>query len=287
MPETLPPLTLSALARAVGRSWRVLLGGALVGIAGGLALNLALPQTYSATVSVRVEATGVDPLAQADPRHVDMATEERTAASRDIARSRAVKVSTAGESSVLRITHTSDTPRSAASGANAVARAYLADRSSRAADALARLRATLAKQVDALPEAARASLAQPLAADLARARRLQIGGGSIIDAARPPDHGDLPNLPLSCLAGGFLGLLVATPLAALRARPAGPTSHVVVLDLEPSATTELKRGASALADQVLMLRESEAGLRTAEQWCRHLEAVGIRASVVHIEPDDP
>jgi uncharacterized protein involved in exopolysaccharide biosynthesis len=215
-----------------------------------------------------------------------MATEERVAASRDIAGSRAVEVSAVGESSVLRITHTSDTPRSAASGANAVARAYLADRSRRAADALAQLRAMLAKQVDALPAGAPASQAQQLASDLARSRRLQTGGGTIIDAARPPDHGDLPGLPLVCLAGGVLGLLIATPLAALRARPATAASQLVVLDIEPSATTELRQGAAALADHVLVLRESAAGLRMAELWCRHLRSVGIPASVVHVEPHD-
>lgn len=284
MPEPMPPLTLSDLARALGRRWRLLLSGALTGIVGGLALHVLVPQTYSATASVRVEATGVDPLAQPGPDPVDMATEESIAASRRIAGSRSVEVSTAGDSSVLRITHTGATPRSAASGANTVARAYLTDRSRRAADALARLRKTLDKQVGALPSTAPASQVQPLAADQARANRLQIGGGTIIDAARPPDRGDLPGAPLLGLAGGLLGLLTVAPLAALGARPATTASRVIVLDVEPSATTELRQGAAALADHVLVLRESGPGLQVAEHWCRHLRSVGIPANVIHVDP---
>lgn len=286
MSEPVPTLTLSELGRAMAHGWRVLLGGVLTGIVTGVVLHVALPQTYSATASVQVEATGVDPLAQTDPRPVDMATEETIAASRGIAGSRTVDVHAAGESTVLRISHTSDTPRAAARGANTVARAYLTDRSRRAGEALRRLRATLAKQVDALPKAAPASQVQPIAADLARARRLQVGGGTLIDAARPPERGNLPGLPVMCLAGAVLGLLGTMPLAALRARPARSASHVVMLDVEPSATTELRQAASALADQVVVLRETDASLRLAEQWCRHLRSVGIPASVVHATPRD-
>jgi uncharacterized protein involved in exopolysaccharide biosynthesis len=251
---------------------------------GGVALHAGLPQTYSATASVQVEATGVDPLAQPAPHPVDMATEERIAASRGIAGSRSVEVSTAGESSVLRITHTGATPRGASSGANTVARDYLADRARRAADALARLRQTLDKQVEALPSNAPASQVQPLASDQARAHRLQTGGGTIIDAARPPDHGDLPGAPVLGVAGGLLGLLAATPLAALGARPVGPANRVIVLDVEPSATAELRQGAAALADHVLVLREFGPGLQIAEHWCRHLRSVGIPASVIQVDP---
>jgi hypothetical protein len=144
----------------------------------------------------------------------------------------------------------------------------------------------VAKQVAALPAGSHESRAQPLIADLARARRLQVGGGTIIDAARPPDRGDLPGLPLLCLAGGLLGLLVVVPPAALRTSRAR-SSRVVVLDVEPSATPELRQGAAALADHVLVLRESSSDLQLAEQWCRHLRSVGIPADVIHAPDRDP
>jgi uncharacterized protein involved in exopolysaccharide biosynthesis len=286
MSEPLPTLTLSELGRALTQGWRVLLGGVLTGIVTGVVLHLALPQSYSATASVQVEVTGVDPLAQTDPGPVDMATEETIAASRGIAGSRTVDVHAAGESSVLRISHTSGTPGAAAGGANAVARAYLADRSRRAGEDMRRLRAALTKQIEALPKTAPVSQVQPIAADLARARRLQVGGGTLIDAARPPERGNLPGLPVMCLAGAVLGLLGTMPLAALRVRPARGASRVVMLDVEPSATTELRQAASALADQVLVLREADASLPLAEQWCRHLRSVGIPATVVHANPRD-
>ncbi len=286
MSEPVPTLTLSELGRALVRGWRLLLGGVLTGIVAGTALHVALPQTYSATASVQIESTGFDPLAQTDSHPVDMATEAAIAASRGIAGSRVVEVHAAGESSVLQISHTSGTPRASAAGANAVARAYLADRSRRASEALRRLRATLAKQADALPADAPVAQVQPIAADLARARRLQVGGGMLIDAARPPERGNLPGLPIMCLAGAVLGLLGTMPLAARRTRPARSASQVVMLDIEPSATTELRQAASALADQVLVLRETDTSLQLAEQWCRHLRSVGIPAHVINASRPD-
>ncbi|MEV7398708.1 Wzz/FepE/Etk N-terminal domain-containing protein [Aeromicrobium sp. NPDC092404] len=272
------PLTLSELGRAVARGWRLLAVIAVAGVAAGVALHVALPQTYSATASVRVQPTGVDPLAPSVPQSVDTTTEATIAASRRIAGSRSVEVTADGESSVLLITHTAESPSSAARGANAVAEAYLADRSRRAAKNVARLRSTLTQQVRALPDTTSAAHAQ-VVADLARARRLQVDGGAVIDAARAPDRADRPTLPLSAAAGGLLGLLAAVPVAALGARP-GRMAGVVVLDVEPSASTQLRRGAVALADHVLVVRESDADIGIAEQWCRHLESVGIPADVI-------
>ncbi len=260
MSEPVPTLTLSELGRALAHGWRVLLGGVLTGIVTGVVLHLALPQTYSATASVQVEATGVDPLAQTDPRPVDMATEETIAASRGIAGSRTVDVHAAGESTVLRISHTSDTPRAAARGANTVA----APTSLIARGGPARLCAGCAPRWPSRsthcprrPLRRRSSRSPPTWPAHAGCRS---AAGRLIDAARPPERGNLPGLPVMCLAGAVLGLLGTMPLAALRARPARSASHVVMLDVEPSATTELRQAASALADQVVVLRETDASL---------------------------
>ncbi|MEJ7633704.1 hypothetical protein [Aeromicrobium sp.] len=281
MAETGQPIGLSDLIRGVGRSWRVLVSGALAGALIGLSAHLALPQTFSATASLRVEATGLDPLAEPTPHQVDMATEETVASSRQISGSRKVDVEAVGQSSILRITHTSATPRGAARGANAVARAYLVDRAQRAARSVAEARAVLKGQVEALPPRSSAPQAQQLATDLALSRRLRTGGGRIIDVASPPERGDLPGPALSCLAAGLLGLLLATPLAALRSRPDATATQVVLLDVDPAAQIELRQGAAALADHVLVLRD-DADLDPAERWCEHLRSVGIPADVVRV-----
>lgn len=283
MTDAQGPMTLSELAVIVGGSWRTLVAGSIAGILVGLCVHLALPQTYSATASVRVDATGVDPLAQPQPQPVDIATEERVAASRGGVGADEVEVHAVPDSSVLRITHTAPTARGAALGANQVARGYLADRARHAAAELARVRAVLDRQARELPDDTAGPRAQELVSELARARRLRTGGGAIIDAARPPARGNRPGLPISCLAGVLAGLLVATPLTMLRSRPS-PAAQLVLLDADSTAAAEIRRGVAALADHVLVVRQGEEDLRMAELWCDHLRSVGISASVVRVGP---
>lgn len=273
------PVTLSELARAVGRSWRVLAAGTFVGLLVGAGIQVALPQTYSATATVRVDATGVDPLAEPQTHPVDMATEEQLAGSRSVAGARQVEVHALKDSSVLRIRHTGRTAGDAAAGANVIARAYLSHRSTQATADLARVRAVLDRELESLPDA-KGPQAQQLMSDLARSRRLATSGGAIIEAARPPDRGDLPGLSLSCLAGAILGMVGAVPVAALHTRP---PAELFVLDVDRTAAPALRQGVAALADHVLVVQDGERDPHDAQLWCDRLRAVGISATVVEAE----
>jgi hypothetical protein len=274
------PLTLTGLVRTWARGWRTLAAGALAGLLLGTLMHVVLPQTWTATASVRVDPTAVDPLAeQQGGRPVDMATEERLAASGAVAGDRRVEVQAVADSAVLRIAVTAGSPRRAAAGADLVARAYVEQRSQRAAAAVARARAVLDRQVDALHDRTSAQ-AQQLTAELARSDRLRTDGGEVIESARPPDRGDRPGLLLSCVAGCLVGLLCAAAATAWRRNPAG----VVVLDVDAGASPDLRQGLAAFADHVIVLRDGDADLDVAQLWCERLRSVGISASVVTADP---
>lgn len=274
------PLTLSDLLRAIGQSWRIVVGGAAVGGLLGFAVHVALPQTYTATTAVRVDPTGVDPLATTPPATVDLATEEQVAMSQRVARSLDITAEAVEQSAVLKISCTSSSPRSAVRGADRVAAAYLADRHRKALSRARGVRHDIDRQIHSMGREVPASVLNGLRADLARSERLRTGGGEIIDRARSPESGNRPALALTMSAGGLLGLLVMTPLASARARPARRPTEVVVVDAPGTNSTSIREGMASLADHVLVVRRAAAELDVAERWCRRLRSVGIPATVV-------
>ncbi|MRK00717.1 hypothetical protein GEV27_04195 [Aeromicrobium sp. S22] len=181
-------LTLTELARRMGRRWVTLLAGAGAGLALGLATHIVLPTRYEAVAVLRIDGP--------DPARIDMAAEEALASSRRVtAEARdalgesglsireledAVSATTVKESRVLQVSYAADDPRRAARAADAVANAYLAVRA-----------------VDARRLGGRAA-----------------STAEVIDPARTPTAPLGPGRPTSALGGLALGLLLAAPVSA-------------------------------------------------------------------------
>ncbi|GII88816.1 hypothetical protein Ssi03_68060 [Sphaerisporangium siamense] len=245
------------LRRRVTLAW-FLLGGLTLGV---LALVLT-PASYTATAEVLVSPTGVqeqtNPTTQRQREPLNLDTEAQIAHSAVVAARAArilkvqdaealrerVTVNVPPNSAVLAVSYTAGDPASAAAGAQAFAKGYLAQRESTARHAIdAQLKALSGKlrQVDsalgavvaALPRAPRGSAQRTIAVQRQNVLTRQVYAltlkhdalktvavtpGSVISDARPPGSPARPRPPLYLGSGLFLGLLAGTGAAMLRDR---------------------------------------------------------------------
>ncbi|MEV6982810.1 Wzz/FepE/Etk N-terminal domain-containing protein [Sphaerisporangium sp. NPDC051017] len=242
---------------------RVTLAGFLLAglCLGGIALALS-PASYTATAEILVSPTGVQDQTnqttqrQREPLNLD--TEAQIARSAVVA-ARAARTLKAGDpealrervtvtvppnSAVLAVSYTAGDPVTAAAGAQAFAKGYLANRESAAKHAIdAQLKAlsgklrqvdsALAATVAGLPRTTPGSAARTIAAQrqnvLSRQvyaltlkydalKTVAVTPGSVISDARPPASPTQPRPPLYLGSGLFLGLLAGTGAAMLRDR---------------------------------------------------------------------
>lgn len=218
-------LTFTDLGTALVRSRRLLAAGAVVGLLLGLAVGVVLPPTYEAVAVVRIGPgeTGSTP-------RPDMAAEESVAQSRRVASAaadllqdptlsalqveRSLHVTAVESSSVLRIRYSAGDATQSARGADAVAHAYLAVRSIDEMERAARLDERLSREIRLADTPTR----HTLRAERARLVLSDLGGGEIVDPARIPASSSTPGPAMSAVGGLVLGLLLTTPLAALRLR---------------------------------------------------------------------
>ncbi|WP_248961683.1 Wzz/FepE/Etk N-terminal domain-containing protein [Sphaerisporangium perillae] len=234
----------------------------LAGVCCGGVLLAMTPPSYTATAEVLVSPTGVqDQTNQTTPRQrepLNLDTEAQVARSAVVASRAArtlkvkdpdtlrdqVSVAVPPNSAVLAVSYTAGDPVTAAAGAQAFAKAYLANREATAtraldaqlkvlADKLREVDSQLASTVSGLPRTAPGSAARTIAAQrqnvLSRQvynltvkydalKTVAVTPGTVISDARPPTSPAQPSPPLYLGSGLFLGLLAGAGAAMVRDR---------------------------------------------------------------------
>ncbi|MEV7007127.1 Wzz/FepE/Etk N-terminal domain-containing protein [Streptosporangium sp. NPDC051022] len=251
---------LADYASLLRRRWPTLLFFLTAGVGAGAALLRTTPPAYTASAQVLVTPTGVqeqtNQITNRQRESLNLDTEAQIAQSAVVARRAGialgdtpgpVEVTVPPNTSVLEISYTAADPDSAATGAAAYARAYLAHRGEAAKQALtvqlrtllAKLRqvntdlAAVAATLPALPKGtAERTLALQRQNVLGRQvynltvkydglRTVAVTPGSVISDAVAPTDPSAPSPPLYLGSGLMLGLLSGVGLAWLRDRLAG------------------------------------------------------------------
>ncbi|MBW3085257.1 hypothetical protein KEM60_01454 [Austwickia sp. TVS 96-490-7B] len=228
----------AVLSRLWARRW-IVVAGAVLGVAAGAAAPVVLPSTYTATAVVNVAPTTVTPFSTVQSNQaVNMESERSTVTSRNVV-SRAAKtagdgvsveslqrslsVSLPTQSLTLKIRSTTSDPKTAATWANAVAKAYLDDRAEAANSAAAVIIKQLRSDLEArtrdlrtLPPAERPRQDQEVAALKERMSALSTVGlnpGRVVTTASAPSEpsslGWSDVLVAGLASGLFLGLVAA------------------------------------------------------------------------------
>ncbi len=242
------PAQLSDLAASLRRRWSIVAFTAIIGLGLGVLASFAIPASYQATTTVAVTPMNADLLTSSvdASRSVSMPTEAGIVTSTKVARAasdaltpryrigadrirESTSVASPDDSLILKITFTSDTPRRAAAGADAVAAAYLASRQTDASEKVQRLSASAQEQISVIQAAAslpnnQAEIGQralqiqadALGAKLAELSNFDVTPGQIVGDAEVPEKSSAPG-PISLGAAGlFLGLLAGLPIALLK-----------------------------------------------------------------------
>lgn len=201
-------VALSYYSRVVRRRWYVVVLGLLIAIGGGLAYLSTSAKTATATASVNINAISSQPFDNSKPESqlIDPKTETALARSAHVLSSAAktigmpsaslsymrshTAVQSVTNATIVKISFSSTTRKRAVSGANAVAREYLAYRSKLAADKVE----TVVSQLNAR----RDSLKQDL--DAANRRIARAKSGSQIAAQASSDR-QLINIQLTAIVG--------------------------------------------------------------------------------------
>ncbi|MGA9103481.1 Wzz/FepE/Etk N-terminal domain-containing protein [Aeromicrobium sp.] len=243
------PAELSDIVSSVRRHWILVGFISLLGLAVGLLAIFVIPVQYTATASVSVKPLTADPLSTStdSTRAVNMATEEQMARSRRVATAAVDRlgadstldvqtvidgttVETPQDSLVLNIVHSAPTARQAAAVANAVAESYLEVRRTDATQQLELLQSRTQEQIDRLkPLKANPDTeatdpgrrlqgvqADSLGSMIAELARIDVTPGRFVSRAVAPTHPSTPGAAPLGIAGLFLGLIVAVPVALTR-----------------------------------------------------------------------
>lgn len=245
MDHTAQPVRLGDLTGSLKRHRSLVAVVALIGLLLGVVASFVLPSRYAATSTVSVNpltATALDSSLGAT-RSVSMPTEAGVARSTKVAAAAAeanpsdgltsagrvldsLQVDSPANSFLLRITFSDGNAKDAATGADAVAQAYLANRSADATAQMQRLITTTQEQIQAiqanadLPENA-GSLEQQalsvqadaLGAKLVQLTTVDLDPGQLVGAAEVPEQQSSPSVLKLGLAGLLLGLLAGVTLA--------------------------------------------------------------------------
>ena len=227
---------------SIARRWRWLVGVTILMTLLGLALGLLWPDRYTATASVTVESITIGEQTQ----DVNMETQRLVARSTEVLsiaaenlddvsvaelRS-ALQVNVPRGSQVLEFIVTAPTAEAAAEQANAIAAAYLEQRTAAVQQRITDASATLTSTADELAAQAagldsedprRISLesqVQALQDQRAVLIATSFDAGSLIDPAVEPTDTDKPKLYVFVAAGFFLGLFLGAFAALIRDRVA-------------------------------------------------------------------
>lgn len=256
---------LGAYGALLRRRWRIVAVGVIVGLTLPALYILFGPKTYTATTSVLVTATGAEnPTALANGSttnaEINLDTEAQIAESIVVARRAQqrigteivaeklledhVKVEVPPNSAVLAISYDARTPAAAQRGAQAFAKAYLANRREQARSELQQHTKALRRKVRTLTDELErvtdqlAALApgtsghnyaqtqQDLLTERISTLSAQVGAlstttvtpGRVISAAQRPTSPSSPSIPLYLAGGLLLGALLGFGAAVLRDR---------------------------------------------------------------------
>jgi uncharacterized protein involved in exopolysaccharide biosynthesis len=258
--------------RSIARQWRVFAAVTVLITVCAVALGVLWPDRYTARASVTVEAI---PSAQGSAPDVNMETQRLIAQSTGVL-SLAVEelgdttvvrlrddleVAVPRESQVLEFSVTTGDAEESAETANAIASAYLAQRTSvaqaritEASEALTATADEIAAQLAALEpdNPLRSSLESQIRALQAQRAALiatSFTAGSLIDPAAVPREANTPSLLVFGAAGVFLGLLVGAFAALIwdrvsRARRRPAAAHADA-DVDAKPTVARDSGVSA------------------------------------------
>ena len=239
---------LTDIVGSLKRHWTLVVTMAAVGLVLGVLVSFLLPSSYQATATVSVNPMSASPLTSPvdAEKSVSMPTEAGIARSRTVAEAAAkelkgdrridadeivanTSVQNPVDSLILDISFSGGSAREAAAGANAVAKAYLATRTSEASDRIERLTTTAQKEIATLQAAAadpanqspmtQRSLqvqADSFGTTLAELGNFDLNPGQVVGAAERPTSSTSPGAVPLGLAGLFLGLLAGVPLALLK-----------------------------------------------------------------------
>lgn len=270
--ETAPLEVGQLIERVVRRRSTVMLTALALTVLAVL-VCLLLPRSCTATASVSISPIATTSSLGGTPaKDVDMPTEIATATSRVVAERaaqdlssenrpelvsellRTVEVSTPSRSSVLRISVTAGAAETAQQRANALAEAYLADRTqtaeARVKDAVNTLQDSLGN-IDA---------DDPARESLERARveleAASLWSGRIISSAIAPAETTAPGLGTAALAGALGGLMIGLLAALIHDRAASRVGYADRLEDRTGIPTVNATGASeeaTVAEAVLAL----------------------------------
>ena len=243
--------------RPLRRRWPYVLAGIAVGIACGAAAVGAIGRTYTSTAVVLVTPTGVetttDSVTGRTRGEINVDTEAQLVKSLVVAeRARRLlgthesaarllgraSVSVPANTTVLRISYRAASRGRAAAGADAFARAYLANRAASATSVLRGQAAAVTKEIRALttqsprpqPVTVRRALLATLQKRLASIATTVVTPGQVIGAAQVQGARGSPHPVLLLLSAAMLGLLLGIGAAIGRDRTDGRLRSTAKLD---------------------------------------------------------
>lgn len=321
-----PPADLHDYGVLLRRQWWVLALAVLLGVVASAGYTATQPRVYTSVVDVLVTATGVeDDSVSASARtraEINLDTEAqllKSTAVLTLLREQLgstleldelgdrVSVSVPPNTEVLTIGFRGESPQAARDGADAVAVAYLANRSQEASGAVASRRAARQSQILALTttlqqvsasvpglaaDSAERAIAegqiQSLSAQIAilTAERDELDTlaptpGRVITEASLPDTPSSPVLPMNLAGGALLGLLSGAGIALLRQR----RDH----QLHDAAQVEAEAGVSVLVTLPPAESPNVADPATAEgrAYVRLRNVLTARGGSISLDPGAP
>jgi Mrp family chromosome partitioning ATPase/capsular polysaccharide biosynthesis protein len=220
----------------IGRRWRIIAAGAVIGLAAGAFYVAHTPTTYTSHTEVVVRSITIDPFAQQSSQNsVNMATEQRVASAGVVAQlaattigsslppqllvKRHLQVSNPLDTQVLDFAYTDSTPQQAQIGSGAFAEAYLANRTANAKDSIAALRTHLSNELDkaeADGEPSSGPVVQGLANQINQLDGIDTSGGTISQAATLPRYRAGPRHSVVLAGGLLIGVILGLVAAFVR-----------------------------------------------------------------------
>ncbi len=229
-------VTVGEFLAGVRRHWLAVAALTVLGCVGAAAFVSTSPLTYTATAAVAVTPIKDDPLATASTRAVSTETEAQVVTSSSVAERAAgtlgwegttasllrhVQVTTPPDSQVLKISFEADTAAEAATGANAMANAYLGYRTDVAQARLDDISTRLQQQIKAFDDTSATSedrLVDQLREQVSQVQATVLNAGQLVSRAQPPQSPGGASPAAVLLAGTLVGLILGVAAAAWRDR---------------------------------------------------------------------
>lgn len=286
------PMTLGGLGAAWARRWRVIVACFALGLLASAVAMVALPSSYTATATILVSPVSPTPMPGVASAAVNMASERGVATSGEVleaavvrlragdaagldvpALREAVSVTVPAGSSMLHVAATTGDPKLSARWSNALAEAYLSQRSDAATVASRRIAQRLQDDVTrvtaaraAAPAVDRSLYDQQLVRLWERQQDLltaPVDPGRIVTQAQTPARASSPGRSAFLMGGGALGLLLGAALALVQDRRHHATRHTGWIGREAARAVGYEAAAPSVGHEAAALSEPNASARRA------------------------